>query len=125
MMATVKPVLPPVIANRQPTNPPLGLECEMPFSLHAQDDRLTEDKIIWSLRETGYLQLRDVQVCVDEGSIVLRGNVSSYYLKQLSQSIAMANAKSHKLRNELDVVTPAHSRVAGPVRQHHDSGAAS
>ena len=116
MIGMVKSTLSAVIDNRQQPNQPAEFERKMPFSLPAEDNRLTEGRIIRSLYEADYLQLRDVQVCADDGSIVLRGKVSSYYLKQLSQSIAMAIAERYKLRNELDVVALGRSHIAGATK---------
>jgi hypothetical protein len=62
------------------------------------------DQIIQVLRATGYLPLRDLDVVAAGGIVILRGRVSSYYLKQLAQATVLALPGVDEVRNELDVV---------------------
>lgn len=51
----------------------------------------------------GYCPLAAVAVSVQEGQVVLRGRVPTYYLKQMAQSAAMSAPGIKALRNELEV----------------------
>ena len=66
-------------------------------------------KIENSLRETGYTLLRRVQVAMGDGCIELRGQVPSYYLKQVAQETVLAtlngSRKGVAIKNELEVIT--------------------
>jgi osmotically-inducible protein OsmY len=43
-----------------------------------------------ALRRTGYLRLSTIEVSVHEGLVTLKGDVTTYYLKQVAQSAAMS-----------------------------------
>ncbi len=76
--------------------------------LHAQnpeDERLAE-RVENALRATGYSALHAVRVSVSTGVVVLRGRVSSHYLKQSVQAAALAVPGAHQICNGLDVVQP-------------------
>ena len=64
-------------------------------------------RIEQALRATGYAPLREVDIRVRGGRVVLRGRVPSYYLKQVAQEAARALAGEHGLQNELEVVSPS------------------
>ena len=59
-----------------------------------------------ALTATGRPMLRHLDVSASEGQVVLRGRVSSYFLKQLAQSAALAHPSVDEVRNELEVVAP-------------------
>jgi osmotically-inducible protein OsmY len=65
------------------------------------------DEINRALQATGYSELRDLEAIEDQGLVILRGCVSSYYLKQLAQATAMTVAGVVELRSEVQVVSPA------------------
>src|SRR5271166_3940636 len=71
-----------------------------------EDYRLAE-RVERALRATGYGALRTVRVSVNARVVILGGRVSSYYLKQLAQSAALAVPGAHQIRNDLDVVQPS------------------
>lgn len=69
-------------------------------------DARVAEKIEQALRATGYLCLRDLEIFVAAGLVVLRGRVPSYYLKQVTQAAVRAVLGVREVRDELDVVTP-------------------
>ena len=52
---------------------------------------------------SGRLRLRGVQVNEDGGTVVLRGRVPTFYLKQLAQTIAGSVCGVAAIRNEMSV----------------------
>jgi osmotically-inducible protein OsmY len=57
----------------------------------------------YCLRKSGYLGLRRVSCDVREGVLVLRGHVSSYYLKQLAQEFARRIEGGETIVNKVEV----------------------
>jgi hypothetical protein len=57
-----------------------------------------------ALARTRIGELKRVRVEVDAASVTLRGNVSSFYLKQLAQESIRSLALGLSIRNELSVV---------------------
>ena len=55
------------------------------------------------LRESGYGELRLVAVTARDEVVVLEGQVSCFYLKQIAQTVALTVPEVHKLSNELKV----------------------
>lgn len=55
------------------------------------------------LRESGYSELRLVAVSARDGGLVLQGQVSCFYLKQIAQTVALTVPEVQKLSNELTV----------------------
>lgn len=66
-------------------------------------DRSLELHIVGALLATGHRVLRGITVSVRDRSVILRGRVPSYYLKQLAQSVVLAAPGAAGLRNELAV----------------------
>jgi osmotically-inducible protein OsmY len=66
-------------------------------------DRALQDRIEGALGESGYDQLRKLQVAVDAGEVVLRGRLPSYYLTQLALTKAMRVEGVARVRNEIQV----------------------
>jgi hypothetical protein len=60
-----------------------------------------------ALARTGYTWLQRVVVVIDADRLVLRGDVPSFYLKQLAQVTVMALPDAPGLRNELRVISGA------------------
>ena len=58
-----------------------------------------------SLVPTGYLQLQNLDVLLQNGS-VLRGRISSYYLKQVAQTAVMTVKGVHHVLNNLTGTCP-------------------
>jgi osmotically-inducible protein OsmY len=57
-----------------------------------------------ALRSTGYQGLRGVEILVHYGVVFLRGQVSSFHLKQVAQTAPRALSGVREVRNELNVV---------------------
>ncbi|TWU46136.1 BON domain protein [Rubripirellula tenax] len=55
------------------------------------------------LKTSGYRELTHVHVLVEDGTVVLRGNVATYYIKQLAQETIRPIAIGMKIKNELTV----------------------
>jgi len=56
------------------------------------------------LQASAYLTLRRVHCLAVGGWVVLRGTVSSYYVKQMAQQVAAATPGVTSVTNELEVV---------------------
>ncbi len=56
-----------------------------------------------ALCSAGHAPLRAVEVWGDEGVVVLKGQVPSYYLKVLAQATALAVPGVDRVRNDLEV----------------------
>ena len=57
-----------------------------------------------SLRETGYPALRNVDIRVSGGDVVLAGRVHSYHQKQLAQATAQQFLQVRGITNDIEVV---------------------
>ncbi len=55
------------------------------------------------LRQSSHSELRHVRCEFHEGALVLRGRVSSFYLKQLAQTLAAAVPGVQEIVNRIDV----------------------
>ena len=55
------------------------------------------------LHRTGYLDLRTVDLELIDGQLTLRGNVPSYFLKQVAQSAVAGTSGVNSIVNELVV----------------------
>lgn len=75
-----------------------------------------------ALLESGYLFLRRLNVFVDDGMVVLRGKVATFYLKQVAQETVLATDGVSGIRNELDVVCPG---LSPRTLEEHDEAAGS
>src|SRR5438093_5624110 len=65
-----------------------------------------EDKLRLALSATGYSTLRHIGVDHDNGHMVMRGRVPTYFLKQLAQSIAASFPGVHFVDNHIEVAGP-------------------
>lgn len=68
------------------------------------DARPLADAALAALHRTGHGWLRRIVVEIDGGAIVLRGQVPSYYLKQLAQVTVLAVPGVEVVRNDLQVI---------------------
>jgi osmotically-inducible protein OsmY len=57
------------------------------------------------LRKSAYVELRRVSCEYHEGALTLRGRVSSYYLKQMAQSLVSELEGVLEINNQLDVTS--------------------
>ena len=58
------------------------------------------------LRNSGYHELRLVSCDFHEGVLTLRGQVSSFYLKQVAQELIRRLDGAEEINNHLEVVAP-------------------
>ena len=58
------------------------------------------------MRHSGYYELHHISCSFHEGVLILRGCVSSYYLKQLAQSLVCQVPGVEEVNNRLEVVPP-------------------
>ena len=63
------------------------------------------DVVFVALRNTGYVQLRDLHVHVDGQDVILRGRLPSYYLKQIAHSVVLAVPGVRTIHDAIDVVS--------------------
>ncbi len=56
------------------------------------------------LRTGGSLSLRQIECEFCDGLVVLRGRVSTYYVKQLAQSLLLADPAVERVENLIEVV---------------------
>lgn len=80
----------------------------------AQADYELEQRILSSLQGQHVPSLRNITVHAQQGHVVLRGHVTSFYAKQLSQHSARRLAGESRVIDEVRVVTPATLRAARP-----------
>lgn len=80
----------------------------------AQADFELEQRILSSLQGQHVPSLRHITVHAHQGNVVLRGYVTSYYAKQLSQHSARRLAGENRVVDEVRVVTPATLRDTRP-----------
>ncbi len=67
----------------------------------------SEDDIQDRFRRSPYLPLRAIECRLDDGVLVLRGSVPTYYLKQLAQTIGRSLKGIRLVVNELRVDFPS------------------
>jgi osmotically-inducible protein OsmY len=74
----------------------------MPLELQTSASELANE-VSQQFLGSGHLRLRTVKIAEDHGSVVLSGQVPSFYLKQLAQSIAVTVPGVGAIQNELTV----------------------
>ena len=57
-----------------------------------------------ALQATGHLSLRDLDVVIDGTSVVLRGKLPRYYLKQMAHAAIRAIPEVGNVHDELEIV---------------------
>ncbi len=63
-----------------------------------------EDAARQALAASGHLAVARIDVSAREGAVVLRGEVSRHYLKQVAQTVVLPLSDVCSLRNEIAVV---------------------
>lgn len=76
-----------------------------PRSESAGDGQL-EDDLYHAFRMAGYAQLRRIGISHRNGRVALRGQVPTYFLKQLAQSLAASHPGVQSVDNHLEVACP-------------------
>jgi osmotically-inducible protein OsmY len=69
----------------------------------SKEKRLVEAEAQSRLRESGYHQLSVVSCDFHEGVLTLRGKVSSFYLKQVAQTLIRRLQRVAEVNNRLEV----------------------
>jgi osmotically-inducible protein OsmY len=67
-------------------------------------DSELETSVRTSLQQTGYQQLRRLDVAVEDGNVRLSGRLPQFYLLQLAQQAVMSTAGVVNLDNGIQVV---------------------
>lgn len=62
-----------------------------------------KQQVVEALCARGYRSMRDIDVVVSGGTVILRGRVPSYYVKQVAQAAVRSVRGVYELCNELDV----------------------
>ena len=81
-----------------------GIEATAIHVAEILEDLRVAERVERSLRATGHMPLRVVQVSVCGRVVILQGQVPSYNLKQAAQAAAMGVLGIEELRNDLEVV---------------------
>jgi osmotically-inducible protein OsmY len=81
-----------------------GIEATALHVAEILEDVRVAEGVERTLRETGHLPLRDVQVSVSGRVVIVQGRVPSYHLKEAAQTAALGVLGVEKLRNDLEVV---------------------
>lgn len=79
----------------------------MPESHSSKDQPHPTDSLQQQLRESfeqiGYPQLQAIECSVEDDTVRLTGQLDSFYLKQVAQSVAMKVAGQHFVQNLIEV----------------------
>lgn len=67
------------------------------------DSRLAALALQEQLQSSPYWSVRQLSCHVDQGRIVVRGAVPSYYLKQVAQSVAAKSVGAECVRSDIEV----------------------
>ncbi len=87
-------LMPPPVATLKP---PAAIPHAHPFV--DEKTRAFETRI----RQTGYQEMRGIKVRLRDGLVTLRGNVTSYYMKQVAQEAIRPLAIGLHINNEIEV----------------------
>ncbi len=81
------------------------IEIPKPFlsNVTSRNDQL-QHKVRQALIATGYVELRRVQVHINESEVCLSGSVLTYYKKQVAQEAVKRLKGVESLNNEITVV---------------------
>ena len=73
---------------------------------HFEDSRHElSDLLSNALARNPYFANRNVRIELQEDEIVLKGSVTTYYLKQLAQESVRSLTSAEKIRNEIEVIS--------------------
>ena len=94
----------------------------LPQSRSAQDSSCIQGQVVGCLRTSPYRELAGVRCRIHRGVATLEGEVSSYYLKQIAQSIACRVSGVVRVLNQIHVRTAEEQRVFVAQKQqyYHD-----
>jgi osmotically-inducible protein OsmY len=71
----------------------------------AKAARVVQATALSRLRTSGYAQLQLISCEFHEGVLTLRGHVSSFYLKQLAQTLVRGVDRVEEIKNRLEVAS--------------------
>lgn len=84
-------------------------DCRPPVEYTVGGTRTADQKIVdqacQALRTSGYTQLRHLQVSFEHGRMTLQGQLPTYYLKQVAQSVIQDVAGVREIDNDVKVLT--------------------
>ena len=93
-----------IVSPREPTGADSDAsEATVPFLTQNPEDLRLAERVERALHATGYAPLRRITVRVQTRIVFLGGRVSNYYLKQISQTAALAVPGIHQIHNDLEV----------------------
>jgi hypothetical protein len=81
-----------------------ALACVHPARAIDHSERGVQSAARAALQSAGYRALADLDCRVVNGSIVLSGSVSSYYLKQIAQAVVLRLATPWRVNNCVNVM---------------------
>lgn len=70
----------------------------------AQRNRMVEEEVRTALEQSGYAAIRNLSFDLDDGELTLRGQVPSYYMKQIAVTTVAKVAGVTLIYNRLKVV---------------------
>lgn len=83
--------------------------CRPPVDCAVSRSRAADQQILelacQALRTSGYTQLRQVQVSLEQGRVTLKGELPTYYLKQVAQSVIQDVAGVREIDNDVRVLS--------------------
>ena len=69
-----------------------------------EEEKAIQAMVASRLQHSGYVELRDISCHFHEGVLTLRGCVSSYYMKQLAQTLVLHLEGVQELNNRVEVL---------------------
>ena len=94
----------PLMLPAQKGSDEAGIEATAFHVAEILEDVRVAEGVERTLRATGHISLRDVQVSVSGRVVIVQGRVPSYYLKETAQTAALSVLGVEQLRNDLEVV---------------------
>jgi osmotically-inducible protein OsmY len=71
-----------------------------------REKEIIEARAACRLQRSPYLEVRRVACEFHEGMLCLHGRVTSYYMKQIAQTVVFGMDGVEEINNQLEVVTP-------------------
>jgi osmotically-inducible protein OsmY len=96
---------------REDTNPDFFYSSArpVPYRSSATDDNTDQQlecDLCQAFQTVGYAQLRHIDINCHDGNVTLQGNVPTYFLKQLAQSLALSRTNVTSVDNRIEVICP-------------------
>ena len=83
--------------------------CLLPCPVRRSAPQSVLPQIAQRLRSTGYHALSAINCEYHEGTVILRGRVSTYYMKQVAQAVLMADPLIEDIVNLIEVIGADHA----------------